>query len=125
MVVDDASMIRMVVRDTLESSGRYRVIAEHDNGLSAFEALRGLSPDIVLLDVEMPVMDGPTFVRFARAKTRAKIVVLSASASLGSTNARELRRWGVDAITEKPRGPASPELAQSAPLLRILDLVAA
>jgi two-component system, chemotaxis family, protein-glutamate methylesterase/glutaminase len=121
MVVDDASMMRTVVRQAIEASGRYQVVAQHPNGLKALWALKDVAPDVILLDVEMPVMDGATFLRHARVKTRAKIVVLSAASALGSANARTLREAGADAIADKPAGSVSPDLGADSPLVSILD----
>ena len=56
LVVDDSSTIRRILRRDLESAG-YRVI-EADNGEVGLAACRALRPDLVLLDVDMPVLDG-------------------------------------------------------------------
>lgn len=57
LVVDDHSAFRASVRRLLESEG-YRVIAEADDGLSAVAAANRLTPDIVVLDVQLPDIDG-------------------------------------------------------------------
>lgn len=125
MVVDDAALMRGVIRSLLEESGRYEVVGQYENGKDALAALGDLSPDIVLLDVEMPVMDGAAFLRHARVKTRARIVILSAASALGTARSRELRRWGADAITDKPAGAVSLDLTVGDPLLDVLDRIAA
>jgi chemotaxis response regulator CheB len=58
----------------------------------------------------MPVMDGIEFLRRARIKTRARILVLSGAAELGSARAADARRIGADAVLEKPSGAVSPDL---------------
>ncbi|HLY34928.1 MAG TPA: response regulator transcription factor, partial [Jatrophihabitantaceae bacterium] len=58
VVVDDALDLREVVRIRLELSGLFRVIGEAANGVEAVELATRLKPDLMLLDVSMPVMDG-------------------------------------------------------------------
>lgn len=59
-------------------------------------------------------MDGLTFLRYARLLTRARIVVLSSVAEVGSPRAREARRLGADAVVHKPSGAVSLDLGARA-----------
>ena len=54
MVVDDSSFMRKVVSDLLNSDPEIEVIATARDGLDAWDKLRNLDPDVILLDVEMP-----------------------------------------------------------------------
>lgn len=58
LVVDDVDDLRMLVRTTLETDPRFAVIGEAANGREAVRLVHELKPDLVLLDVSMPVMDG-------------------------------------------------------------------
>ncbi len=58
LVVDDAEDIRMLLRLRLERSGAYDVVGEAADGLEAVEQAQALQPDVVLLDIAMPRMDG-------------------------------------------------------------------
>ncbi len=58
LVVDDSEDFRLLVRMILESDGRFQVVGEASNGVEAIESAMRLRPDIVLLDIVMPVMDG-------------------------------------------------------------------
>jgi PAS domain S-box-containing protein len=58
VLVDDAPEVRLLLRSTLRLSGRYKVIGEGGNGEEAIERARELRPDVLILDVSMPVMDG-------------------------------------------------------------------
>ncbi len=114
MIIDDAAMMRAVVADVVRQDGGYEVVASCANGDVALRQLRTAAPDLILLDLQMPVMDGLTFLRYARLLTRARIVVLSSVAEVGSPRAREARRLGADAVVHKPSGAVSLDLGARA-----------
>jgi two-component system chemotaxis response regulator CheY len=64
LVVDDSRVVRKVARRILEANGY--TVAEAGDGQQALDACRAELPDIVLLDWNMPVMDGITFLRALR-----------------------------------------------------------
>ena len=66
LVVDDEHYMRKVVRTLLMSIG-VRTIHEAHDGVTGLEAIRTLSPDIVILDWQMPGLDGAAFVRMVRS----------------------------------------------------------
>jgi chemotaxis response regulator CheB len=113
MIVDDAAMMRLVITNLVTSDSRYSVDSYCSNGEEALAALKKVTPDIILVDIEMPVMDGLTFIRHARLKTRAKIVVLSSIAAEGSPQARIARQLGADAVVQKPSGSVSFDLVET------------
>jgi two-component system, OmpR family, KDP operon response regulator KdpE len=76
LVVDDETSIRTLVRVNLESRG-YRVI-EADNGLTAIQALEREMPDLIVLDLMMPHMDGTQVCEWVRERSLTPIIVLSA-----------------------------------------------
>ena len=57
MICDDAAFMRMMIKDILTKNG-YTVIGEAENGLRAVEKYNELNPDLVLMDITMPEMDG-------------------------------------------------------------------
>ncbi len=113
MIVDDAVMMRTVVANLVRTMPEFKIVATAENGKKALELL-GKFPDIkiILLDIEMPEMDGLEFLRHAKLRTRAKIVVLSSVAVAGSPQAAKARELGADAIVTKPSGAVSFDLAQ-------------
>ena len=57
LIVDDAAFMRMMIKDILTKNG-YEVAAEAENGLKAVEKYAEVRPDLVLMDITMPEMDG-------------------------------------------------------------------
>ncbi|MEO9070728.1 MAG: response regulator transcription factor [Ginsengibacter sp.] len=58
MIVDDHVLYRAGVRTALSSKKDIKVIAEADNGVHLLNMLKGIQPDVILLDIQMPIMDG-------------------------------------------------------------------
>ena len=70
LLADDHPIVREGLRAVLETQADFEVIAEATNGEETLWLALTLQPDIVLLDLEMPVMDGPTLVRTLRERTK-------------------------------------------------------
>lgn len=78
LVVDDVADLRHMTRLALESTGRVEVVGEAGDGEAAIVAAGELQPDLVLLDLAMPVLDGLTALpRIRRAAPSASVVVVS------------------------------------------------
>ncbi|MFO0725364.1 MAG: response regulator [Myxococcota bacterium] len=112
MIIDDAAMMRIVLTNVLKGAPGLQVVATAENGEKALAQLKDANPDVIFVDIEMPEMDGLTFLKHARLKTRAKIIVLSSVAGTGSSKAIEARRLGADAVLQKPSGSVSFDLAE-------------
>ena len=83
LIVDDDPMIRLVARQTLESGGFE--IAEAECGEDGIEAFGRLRPDLVLLDVDMPDLDGFDVCSAIRSKTAGKHVPILILTGLRAT----------------------------------------
>lgn len=78
LIVDDAAFMRMMIKDILNKNG-YEVAGEAENGLKALEKYKELTPDLVLMDITMPEMNGIDAVKNIKAiDPGAKIVMCSA-----------------------------------------------
>ena len=78
LIVDDAAFMRMMIKDILSKNG-YDVVGEAENGLKAVEKYEELKPDLVLMDITMPEMDGIQAVKTIKSSHGdAKIVMCSA-----------------------------------------------
>jgi two-component system chemotaxis response regulator CheY len=102
MIVDDASLVRMYYRDALQGAG-YQV-DEALNGLEALEKLLTTPADLIVLDVNMPKMDGMTFLRTLRrqALPLAATVVLITSTEAAARDAGLAREAGANFYLVKP-----------------------
>jgi len=76
LVVDDKSSVRTLVRDYLTAEG-FRVVAA-ENGRDALYAARHEKPDLILLDIMMPEMDGYEFLRLHRKERNTPVILLTA-----------------------------------------------
>ncbi|MCE5979576.1 MULTISPECIES: response regulator transcription factor [Pseudomonas] len=77
LIVDDHPVIRLAVRVLLEKHGM-RVVGEADNGVDAVQLVRELMPQVVVLDIGIPKMDGYTVIsRIKSLKVRSEILILT------------------------------------------------
>src|SRR4051812_24636339 len=107
MVVDDSAVVRGFITRILESDPAIKVVYSAHNGQMAVGALDNNSPDIILLDVEMPVMDGITAIPQLLAKCpTAKIIMCSTlTTHNGNVTMKAMELGAVDCIT-KPTASA-------------------
>jgi two-component system chemotaxis response regulator CheY len=78
LIVDDLKFIKMVLRDLIEKAG-FRVVGEASDGLEAIEAFQDRRPDVVILDVTMPRMDGiTTLKKIMEIDPTARVIMCSA-----------------------------------------------
>lgn len=60
LIVDDLAEIRFLLEIGLSREGKCRLVGQAEDGSQAIEKIEFLQPDVVIMDMEMPVMDGPT-----------------------------------------------------------------
>lgn len=102
LVIDDASLVRMYYRDALERAG-YEV-DEAINGLEALEKLHKTPADLLIVDVNMPQMDGFTFLKVLRRQALpvAAIPALVISTEAGMQDQEAARAAGANFYLVKP-----------------------
>ncbi|MGC4066338.1 MAG: chemotaxis-specific protein-glutamate methyltransferase CheB [Polyangiaceae bacterium] len=109
LVVDDSAVVRQVFRALLEAEGDIRVIAMAQDPFEAVKCLAIQVPDVMIVDVEMPRMDGITFLRKVMGQHPIATIVCSSLTALGSGKAFEASRAGAVEVLEKPAGFAKDE----------------
>ena len=78
LICDDAAFMRMMIKDILTKNG-YNVAAEAENGLKAVEKYKEVTPDLVLMDITMPEMDGIQALKeIKKLDGNSKIIMCSA-----------------------------------------------
>ena len=78
LICDDAAFMRMMIKDILSKNG-YTVAGEAENGVRAVEKYNELKPDLVLMDITMPEMDGIQALKNIKAAdSSAKVIMCSA-----------------------------------------------
>jgi two-component system chemotaxis response regulator CheB len=77
LIIDDSSLVRSILRDFLEDSGKFRVVAEAENGREGVKKTFSLNPDLVTMDIDMPEMNGLDAIAEIRKNMATPIVVIS------------------------------------------------
>jgi DNA-binding NarL/FixJ family response regulator len=100
LIVDDTPQVRRDLHQFLDLTGNIEVIAEAANGQEAVRLVNELSPDVVVMDLEMPGMDGFESTRQIKAAAHApRVVILSIHA--GPENAARASSTGADEFVVK------------------------
>ena len=109
LVVDDASFMVKAVSEILNSDPDIEVVGSAKNGLQALEKINELAPDVITLDVDMPIMDGIRTVRHIMLECPVPVVMLSSLFSNGAITFDALRLGVVDFLP-KPSGAISQDI---------------
>ncbi|MFO1372369.1 MAG: chemotaxis protein CheB [Candidatus Competibacteraceae bacterium] len=109
LVVDDAAFMVKAVSELLESDPGIKIVGSARNGLEGLEKIKTLHPDVITLDIDMPVMDGVTTIRHIMIEAPVPIVVLSSLFSDGAITFEALRLGVVDFLP-KPSGAISRDI---------------
>ena len=109
-VVEDSPTSRILLTRILQSDPNINVIGTANNGKEALEFLKSKKPDIVTMDVKMPVMDGFEATKIIMETDPLPIVIVSASSSKGEINLTFLAmEAGALSFVGKPRGITHPD----------------
>lgn len=107
LVIDDSAFMRKMITEILSADERIKVIDTARNGKIGLAKIQKLQPDVVTLDIEMPIMDGMTTLREIMQTSPLPVVMLSSMTGLGASKTVEaISNGAVDFIT-KPSGPIS------------------
>ena len=101
VVVDDVDDMRQLLRLLLEREGHFDVVAEAENGQAGVTAVLAHRPDLVLLDITMPVMDGLQALRVIRSQVPSAVVVMLSSWETSSPEAKACTALGAHGYLRK------------------------
>jgi two-component system chemotaxis response regulator CheB len=115
LVVDDSAAIRRLLRSLLETDPGLTVVGTAANGQSALDQIPELKPDVVTLDIEMPVMDGLACLRELRKRwPRLPVIMLSTLTERGAAATLDALAAGASDYVAKPTQFAAANLAVEA-----------
>jgi len=120
LIVDDQESIRELLRRQLEKIG-HTVVGKASNGLQAIELIESLNPDIVLMDIEMPKMDGLEATRIILDKNPKPIILLTSHED--SEMVRQASQAGAGAYLLKPPSVDEIERTMIIAAARFADLM--
>ena len=103
MIVDDSAVVRQVVAQALAADAGIEVIGTASDPLFALERMRTIWPDVLIIDIEMPRMDGITFLKKIMAERPTPVVVCSSLAEKGTQATFEALAAGAASIITKPK----------------------
>lgn len=113
LVVDDSIIVRRVVTEELAAQPDIEVVAAVSTGKAAVEKLVELNPDLVILDIEMPEMDGLTALKIMRrTHPRTPIIMFSSLTTNGAAATLEALARGATDFFAKPGGPGGLEASR-------------
>ena len=123
LIVDDSAVVRQTLADILSSDPDIEIMATASDPFVAAERLKEGIPDVITLDVEMPRMDGITFLQKIMSQHPIPVVMCSSLTEKGSETALKALEYGAVEIIEKPAMGTKQFLQEAR--VRICDVVKA
>ncbi|MGF1449132.1 MAG: chemotaxis response regulator protein-glutamate methylesterase [Opitutales bacterium] len=115
LIVDDSAVVRRQISRFLEQDPEIEVVGFAADPYQARDEILRLKPDVLTLDIEMPKMDGLTFLGILMKQRPLPVVVISSVSTRGSTVAMEALKLGAVDVLGKPR--SSSDIGHLGPLL--------
>lgn len=123
LICDDSALMRNLISRIIDGTEGMRVAAKASNGQVALEKIKETNPDIIVLDIEMPVMNGIEFLRVRKEqKIKVPVVVLSSVATKGAAVTMEALELGAADFITKPAGSVSADISEVAD--QLIDMLA-
>ena len=104
LIVDDSALARRAISDALSDDSEIEVVGAASDAYGARDEILALQPDVVTLDLEMPRMDGLTFLKILQEHYPVPVVVVSSLTPSGSAKALEALAAGAIDVLPKPDG---------------------
>ncbi|MBM7659343.1 two-component system chemotaxis response regulator CheB [Bacillus mesophilus] len=107
LIVDDSAFMRKMISSFLEEDHRFEIVAVARNGKDAVEKVKELKPDVVTLDVEMPILNGIDALKEIMRVEPVPVVMLSSTTKEGAENTIIAMQYGAVDFIAKPSGAIS------------------
>jgi two-component system chemotaxis response regulator CheB len=115
VIAEDSVTVRELLREIVRGDGGMTVVGEASNGVEAVDLTRSLRPDLVVMDIAMPKMDGFEATRRIMIEAPTPIVIVSARYDVRDVGvSMHALRAGALAAIPKPHGPLSPQFEDDA-----------
>ena len=122
LVCDDSALMRNLISRIIENTQGLSVCAKAMNGEIALEKIAEAKPDVIVLDIEMPVMNGIEFLRERKKrKMDIPVIILSSIATEGASVTMEALELGASDFLTKPNGSVTADLSSVAD--RLVELL--
>lgn len=100
LIVDDSALFRFFLRELLQKDTRFEIIAEESNGEKAIDVTKQLKPDLIIMDIQMPVMDGITASQIIMSEVPTPIMIFSSA--IDRESSFKAYQVGVIDVIQKP-----------------------
>jgi two-component system, chemotaxis family, protein-glutamate methylesterase/glutaminase len=110
LVVDDSAFMRKLITNFLEEDHRFELVGTARNGKDAIDKVKELKPDVITMDVEMPVMTGLEALKVIMEDFPVPVVMLSSTTKEGAENTFKAIELGAVDFIAKPSGAISLDL---------------
>ncbi len=111
LVVDDSALMRRIISDIINSNSELVVVDTAKNGEEAIKYIKKYNPDVVTMDIEMPIMDGLTALKRIMKECPTRVIILSAFAKKDAAATITALENGAIDFVQKPSGTISLDLS--------------
>ena len=123
LIVDDSAVVRQTLKQIFDDDKKLDVIGVAADPVIALKKLETIKPDVITLDIEMPRMDGLTFLKKIMSENPIPVIICSSKSEKGSDNALNALDYGAVDIIQKPKMGTKQFLEDSK--VRLVDAVKA
>jgi two-component system chemotaxis response regulator CheB len=102
LIVDDSAFMRRMIQNILEQEPEFEVVGSAKDGLDALKKAQELNPDVITLDVEMPVMDGLTSLEHLSKQDAYGVIMISSHTQEGTASTIRALELGAFDFVSKP-----------------------
>ena len=110
LIVDDSAFMRKLISEFLSENERIEIVGTARNGMEAIKKVKDFRPDVVTLDVEMPIMDGIDALKNIMEECPTAVIMLSSTTQEGTENTFTAMHLGAFDFIAKPSGAISLDL---------------